>query len=262
MPRESSGAGPNPPPGKSLSRFDKEAIADEYNPSRQALYEMLGRPENAFDPNDPDSLFWATGRKFTTELKIQYCQKIAEYGRVNLACIICGVSPSTVARHRERDKRFDESVKLAESYYREATAALIMQQAREGMLERKWNSSGQLISERRTFETQLRIKLLDWCDPSFNSTHKVEATVQGGAVMVPSPVESVDDWARVLASIEAGGNPSAGNYSANMPTTATNTPAVLTADPDMDEDSLDALAAAITTTAEPAAVPSDNSGDE
>lgn len=236
------------------------------------LQEMLGDPYKSFDPNNKDGLFWAVGRKFTADLKLKYLQETAKWGRVNLACVACGVSPATVRTHREKDKRFDELVQMAEAYYREATAALIMQQAREGMLERKWNSSGQLISERRTFETQLRIKLLDWCDPTFNAAHKVEATVQGGAVMVPSPVESVDDWSRILASLEAGGNPTGQNFSATGGTdrrevsagivTATNTPAVLTADPDMDDDSLDALAAAITTTAEPTDVRADDSENQ
>src|SRR5690349_17725579 len=207
--REGTGSGPNPPPGMALNRFDQEAIADEYNPTRQMLQKMLGDPHQSFDPNDQNSLFWAVGRKFTAELKVKYLQETAKWGRANLACVACGVSPGTVIRHREADKRFDELVRMAESYYRESTAALLMQQAREGMLERKWNSAGQIISERRTFETQLRLKLLDWCDPTFNQAHKVETTIQGGAVMVPSPVESVDDWARVLAQLEAGSAPGA-----------------------------------------------------
>lgn len=197
--REGSGTS-KVPQGKSLKEL--ESVPNEPgSPAQKMLTHMLTNPEPSYDPTDPNSLFWAVGRKFTAEMKIKFLQMTAKYGRVGLAAHSVGISPSTILNHREKDKRFDQLVRDAESFYRESTAAVIMRQARDGLVERKWNGQGQLISERRTYETQLRIKLLDWCDPSFNVSQKQEITVKGGAVMVPGPVDSVNDWDSVLAAL-------------------------------------------------------------
>lgn len=230
------------PPGKSLNEI--ENISDDTDsPARRMLTQMLENPEPSYDPDDKNSLFWAIGRKFTAEMKVKFLQMTAKYGRVGLAAHSVGISKNTVATHRATDKRFDELVREAESFYREATAAVIMQQAREGLIERKWNSAGQLISERRTYETQLRIKLLDWCDPSFNSAQKQEITVKGGAVMVPGPVDSVEDWNSVLAALndlEKGANKPA--IAATFDASSTDIPAALPVNPDESLDSLDNIA--------------------
>jgi hypothetical protein len=160
-----------------------------------------------FDPADPDSMFHNEGRKFTAALKLEFLEHLLKWGRIGLSAHYVGVTHGCVNEHRKADKRFDQCCLDAMSVYREVAVQTIVTQAIEGHCERKWDREGNLLSERRVYETRLREMVLKNFDPSFVETQKQELTVQGGAVCVPMPTSDVNGWADVVASLENGSGP-------------------------------------------------------
>lgn len=167
------------------------------------LKEMLAkRPD--FDPKNPASMFHNVGRKFTAQLKLEFLEHLAEWGRIGMAAHSVGVTQACVLDHRKTDPRFDELCVEAMTYHREQTISVMVRQAIEGHPEYKYDKEGNLLSARRMFEPALRLAVLKYYEPGFIETQKQELTVQGGAIMVPAPTADVSNWASVVASLENG----------------------------------------------------------
>ena len=171
------------------------------NPAADLKDLMSRRPD--FDPANPESMFHNVGRKFTAELKLEFLTHLAECGRLGLSASYVGVTYACVIDHRKSDPRFDELVIEAMQHHREQTVAVMIRQAVEGHPEYKFDKEGNLLSARRMFEPALRLAILKGYAPEFVETQKQELTVQGGAVLVPSPTADVSNWANVVASLDA-----------------------------------------------------------
>lgn len=175
-------------------------------PADELRARMLER-NPTFNPADPDSMFHNEGRKFTASLKLEFLDHLLKWGRIGLSAHYVGITHGTVINHREADKRFDQCCLDAISTYREIAVQTIVTQAIEGHCERKWDREGNLLSERRVYETRLREMVLKNFDPSFVETQKQEITHQGGAICVPMPTTDVGGWADVVASLDGGSKP-------------------------------------------------------
>lgn len=175
-------------------------------PADELRARMLER-NPTFNPSDPDSMFHNEGRKFTAALKLEFLDHLLKWGRIGLSAHYVGITHGTVIKHREADKRFDQCCLDAISTYREIAIQTIVTQAIEGHCERKWDREGNLLSERRVYETRLREMVLKNFDPTFVETQKQEITHQGGAIMVPAPTADVSNWSAVVSSLENGSLP-------------------------------------------------------
>jgi hypothetical protein len=166
-------------------------------------------PQNglSFDASDPDGIPAMGYRKFSPERIQIFLEKLSETGRMKLAAIYAGVVPATVETHRKADPHFDEMCRLALDMYHEMTIGLITAQARAGMVDRRFDKEGKVVYERVSYETQLRIKLMDRADPSYNAVSKQEVAVVGGAVVVPAPTDSVESWDDIVRRHTGGGAP-------------------------------------------------------
>ncbi len=151
-----------------------------------------------WDKNDVDSLWYLNARKFNEDRKVVYLSKLEQFGRSGLAARHAGVDHGTVLDHRKIDPDFDAACKEAESMYHEMMAASITRQGLVGQVDERYDSAGNVLSRRVTYEQQLRIRLLQRADPSYQDTSRQEVAVVGGAVVVPAPIDSVESWDDVV----------------------------------------------------------------
>lgn len=161
-------------------------------------------PPVSYDPADPNSRWYAGRRKFTPEAQQVFLEQLERTGRTLLAARWAGVSASTVLKLRNTDSEFDEMCSEAVQAYHDQTVGLICAQAREGILETRTNARGDVVGERRVFETPIRLAMLRRGDSSYIERREETLTVQGGAVVVPAPTDSVESWADVVAKHEQG----------------------------------------------------------
>lgn len=151
-----------------------------------------------WDPDDPDSNWHLSYRKFTPERKKIFITHLEQTGIQAIAARWAGVSSNCIREHRKEDPHFDLACNEAEEYYHAMCAASILSQARVGMIDEKYNKDGQVISRRVSYETRLRELMLKRARPDYNETQKQEMTVVGGAVVVPAPIDSVESWEDVV----------------------------------------------------------------
>lgn len=159
-------------------------------------------PPVSYDPADPNSRWYAGRRKFTPEAQQVFLEQLERTGRTLLAARWAGVSGATVLKLRNTDPEFDEMCAEAVLAYHEQTVGLICAQAREGILETRTNARGDVVGERRVFETPIRLAMLRRGDSTYIERREETLTVQGGAVVVPAPTDSVESWADVVARHE------------------------------------------------------------
>lgn len=157
-----------------------------------------------WDRNDPDSNWYINVRKFTPERQAIFLTKLQQYGRIGQAANFAGVSNETINRHRKADPEFDAACRSAEITYHEMVATAILNQALVGQIDRRWDKDGKLLSERTTYETQIRKMIVQRADPSYNDVSKQEVSVVGGAVIVPAPVDGVETWDDVVRRMSGG----------------------------------------------------------
>lgn len=159
-----------------------------------------------WDPNDPESNWHLSFRKFTPERKETYLCVLEQQGIAVVAARWAGVSTATVMRHRKEDPLFDEACSEAENYYHAMCGASILNQARVGQIDERYNNDGRLISRRVSYETRIREIMLKRAFPDYNDIQKQELSVIGGAVVVPAPIDSVESWDDVVKRHTGGGN--------------------------------------------------------
>jgi hypothetical protein len=158
-----------------------------------------------WDPNDPDSNWHLSFRKFTPERKEVYLSVLEQQGVIAIAARWAGVSTQTVLRHRKEDPLFDAACNEAEGYYHAMCGASILSQARVGQIDERYNNDGKLISRRVSYETRIREIMLKRAFPDYNEVSKQEVSVVGGAVVVPAPIDSVESWDDVVRRHTGGG---------------------------------------------------------
>lgn len=166
-----------------------------------------------WDPADPESNWQLSYRKFTPERKQIYLTHLEQTGIQAVAARWAGVSSGCIRDHRKADPHFDEACCEAEEYYHAMCAASILNQARVGMIDEKYDREGNVISRRVSYETRIRELMLKRARPDYNETQKQEMTVVGGAVVVPAPIDSVESWEDVVKRHTGGGSSGAASGS-------------------------------------------------
>lgn len=142
----------------------------------------------------------ATGKhriKFDDRAKQRYLVELAATGRKWSAEQAAGVARSTVDKHLENDPEFAEAFEDAIQEYATPRILRIEKDLIEGLEEFTYDSKGNLIKEKRNYETRLREMFLKKNDPAYNEKTKVEHSgeIAGGVCIVPG-VASLSDWER------------------------------------------------------------------
>lgn len=133
--------------------------------------------------------------KFDDVAKQRYLEKLRQTGRRWAAEDAAGVARTTVDAHKKNDPDFSAACDEASEAYAMRGVMKIEQEAIEGHEELTYDAEGNLIKERRVFETRLREMFLKKHDPSYNEKSHVEVTGKVGVVFGP-PVLSMAEWGK------------------------------------------------------------------
>lgn len=143
----------------------------------------------------------ATGKhriKFDDPAKARYLGELARTGRKWSAEQAAGVARSTVDAHLKNDPDFAEAYEDAAAAYSTPRLVRIENDLIEGHEELTYDAEGNLIKEKRNYETRLREMFLKKHDPGYTEKAHLELSGKVGIVVVPGMVRP-DDWAQLAA---------------------------------------------------------------
>jgi hypothetical protein len=152
----------------------------------------------SWDPDDPNSVVNMKYRKFGPKQRESFLTSLCQVGQIKAACIMAGVVPATVERHRREDPTLEEDTQLALEMFHAHTAAIITAQARAGMRATRKDKDGNVIYEDIRYETPIRKILLERADESYRLAAKSEVSVQSGVVAIPMPLDGTESWDEVV----------------------------------------------------------------
>lgn len=140
----------------------------------------------------------ATGKhriKFDDVAKKLYIEAMAKTGRKWHAEQAAGVSRSCAYHHLSNDPDFAAAVDDAIEAYAAPKILKIETEAVEGHEEKTYDAMGNLVREKRVFETRLREKFLERYEREYSPRHQVEHSgeIRGGAFVIPGVV-ALNDW--------------------------------------------------------------------
>lgn len=150
--------------------------------------------------------------KFGEAAKVIYLETLRKFGQKASAAEVAGVSMQTVSVHRKDDKDFAAAEELALKLRAEAIVQRLEEEAVQGFLEPLYDKKGQPImitdtdgrvrqAMHRKVETTLRAMVLKRYAHEYREVSEVNHKHQGGVMVMPTPVSSVADWAKLVATV-------------------------------------------------------------
>lgn len=136
--------------------------------------------------------------KFDDVAKERYLEVLRTTGRKWMAEDAAGIVHSTADRHYQDDPEFQQAVDSALAEYSTRGIVKIEREAIEGHEEFTYDKDGNLIKERRVFETRLREMFLKKHDPGYQEKQQLEVSAKPGCVVVPATL-APGDWERAVA---------------------------------------------------------------
>lgn len=137
--------------------------------------------------------------KFDDRAKSRYLRELAATGRKWSAEQAAGVARSTVDAHLENDPDFADSFEDAIAAYATPKIIQIEKEAVEGHEDLTYDAQGNLVRERRVYETPLRAKFLERYDRDYQAKSKVEHSGEvGGGVFIVPGVAGLADWEKAV----------------------------------------------------------------
>lgn len=135
--------------------------------------------------------------KFDDAAKERYLKAMVDEGRQWYACDAAGVSKSTVERHLQRDPEFADAVEAAVAEHQSKRLKKIEHQGLDGHLQVKKDAEGNVVEERRVYETPIRVKMLEKYDKEYRQKSELEVTGKTGVVVIPGVV-GLADWSKLV----------------------------------------------------------------
>jgi hypothetical protein len=163
-------------------------------------------PLSEWDPDHPNSRWHAlkaAHEPLNKQQKILYLSKLEQRGSRQLALRAAGLTNARVDREIELDPVFAHAIEDALESFKGRTAATIVAQAIEGDVEYKYDRDGNVVGERICRETRLREVVLKGVEPMYREKHTETNIVLGGAVMVPLPASSEDEFKQIVETTGA-----------------------------------------------------------
>lgn len=142
----------------------------------------------------------ATGKhriKFDDRAKARYLKELAATGRKWSAEQAAGVARSTVDKHLENDPDFADAFEDAIAAYSTPRLLRIETDLIEGHEEFTYDAEGNLIKEKRNYETRLREMFLKRHDSAYNEKTHIELSGDVGVVVVPA-IRSMGEWGALV----------------------------------------------------------------
>jgi hypothetical protein len=132
--------------------------------------------------------------KFDDVAKKRYLTELEATGRKWSAEQAAGVARSTVEAHLENDPEFADAFEDAIAAYSTPKCVQIEKEAVEGHEELTYDAEGNLIKERRVYETRLREKFLERYEREYHPKHQIEHSGSVGGIVTIPGVAALADW--------------------------------------------------------------------
>jgi hypothetical protein len=150
--------------------------------------------------------------KFGDAAKVIYLETLRKFGQRASAAEVAGVSLQCVANHRKDDKEFAAAEELALKLRAEGIVQRLESEAVHGFFEPLFDKKGNAIlvkdhegnlvqATHRKVETTLRAMVLKRYAHEYREVSEVNHKHQGGVMVMPAPVSSVADWAKLVATV-------------------------------------------------------------
>ena len=130
--------------------------------------------------------------RLTDAVKQRYLILVARTGQVCASAYGVGLNKTTIYDCREKDPAFDAAVLEAQERYRDWVDAEIRRRGIEGIEEPVFYQ-GRVVGWVRKFSDALAIAHAKAHDPRYREKLQVDATVNGGVMVVPAAA-SPADW--------------------------------------------------------------------
>lgn len=133
--------------------------------------------------------------RFSDDLKVQYLGLMAMYGNRSKCAKALGLSPSTVRKHKQKDREFAEAVEVAMEVFRDSIEEAITDRAIIGWEEPVYSQRlGCKIGTIRKFDNRLLELLAKRHIPAFREKQQLDVSVNGGVLLIPQQEEDPDKW--------------------------------------------------------------------
>jgi len=139
--------------------------------------------------------------KFDDMAKKRYLEALKETGRKWFAEQAAGVARSTVETHLENDPEFADAFEDAIAEYSAPKIVQIEKEACEGHEDKYYDAEGNLVRERRVFETRLREKFLERYEHEYRQKSEVDVNARGGCVIIPGTA-ALEDWSKAVQELD------------------------------------------------------------
>jgi hypothetical protein len=136
--------------------------------------------------------------KFDDPAKQRYLDALRTTGRKWEAEQAAGVSRTTAERHLELDPAYADSVDDALQEYATKRIVQIEKEAIEGHQQLRYGPEGQLLEEKRVYETRLREMFLKRYDPAYQERSHLELDAAPGCVLVPATLAH-GEWEKAVS---------------------------------------------------------------
>lgn len=130
--------------------------------------------------------------RLTDAVRQRYLILVARTGQVCASAYAVGLNKATIYRHRDAEPEFDAAVSEAQERYRDWVDAEIRRRGIEGIEEPVFYQ-GRVVGWVRKFSDQLALAHAKAHDPRYREKLQVDATVNGGVMVVPASA-SPADW--------------------------------------------------------------------
>lgn len=136
--------------------------------------------------------------KFDDERKEIYLKKLSETGKKLLSAEAADIALCTVNEHYKNDPDFAVQYDEALMLYSQSIVQQIETEARDGHVEKRYDKeTGNLISERKIYETPLRAMILKRNDEGYKDKTDINLTGGGGGVLVVPAEVPMEEFLRL-----------------------------------------------------------------
>lgn len=141
-----------------------------------------------------------TGHKFTDREKEIFLNEYSKHGRKGAAARIAGVSTKTISDHVSKDPHFAMACLEAENNYRERLVEHVQNLVFEGTEKISYDRTGNIVSREQIYPIPLILAEMKKVDDGYRDKKEVTMNVNGGVLVAPSNMESIEDWEKKFGS--------------------------------------------------------------
>lgn len=132
--------------------------------------------------------------RLTDAQKAKYIEMLERTGRLGMAATAACTTTQTALSARSEDPEFEAACLNAASRRADRVVEQLEREALEGHIEYIYDKEGNLISERKVFESAMRLAMLKRHDPEYReAAATTNISVNSGVLVIPA-TQSVEEW--------------------------------------------------------------------